>query len=122
MGYLQWCKKQWIYEFLKNHSLNVWWCQLKSNLENVKWNLRTYRATECIFRASGGSNFENFTTQHQPWWHLWGFNICISLPKKNSGYVTANKKPKQFFLKIGKISLAVLRKFDTVVVSTKSIS
>ena len=42
--------------------------------------------------------------------------------QKNSGYVTANKKSKQFFLKIGKISLAVLRKFDTVVVSTKSIS
>ena len=53
------------------------------NLENVlQRNLKTGRARECIFRASGGTNFENFSAQHQPWWCLHGFDVCTSLPKK----------------------------------------
>ena len=54
-----------------------------SNLENVlQRNLRNDRAGECIFRASGGTNFENFSAQCQPWWWLCGFNICTGLPQK----------------------------------------
>ena len=60
-----------------------------SNLENVlQGNLRIDRAKECIFGASEGTNFENFSTQSQPWWPLHGFNVCTGLPKKNSGFVT----------------------------------
>ena len=48
-------------------------------------------AKECIFRVSGGTYFENFSALRQPWWRLRGFDMCTSLPKKNSGYVTANR-------------------------------
>ena len=74
----------WIYKFLKNHpqtreSGNV----DLSNLENVlQRNLRTSRAGECIFRASGGTNFKNLPTGHQPWWCPQGFDVCKCLPKK----------------------------------------
>ena len=40
------------------------------------------RAKECIFRVSGGTNFENFSSQHQPWWCFNGFDVCTCLPKK----------------------------------------
>ena len=54
-----------------------------SNLKNVlQRNLRTDRAGEGIFRASGGTNFENFPAQQQPWWRFCGFSVCTSLPKK----------------------------------------
>ena len=55
-----------------------------SNLENVyKKNLKTGRASECIFRASGGTDFENFLTQRQ----LWVPGMYQSA-QKISGYVT----------------------------------
>ena len=61
----------WIYEFFKNHlrrrlSRNV----NLSNLENVlQRNLKTDMARDCIFRASGGTNFENLPHwRYQPWW------------------------------------------------------
>ena len=54
-----------------------------SNLENVlQKNLRTGKPRECIFRASGGTNFENLPILHQPWWRFGWFLICTSLPKK----------------------------------------
>ena len=54
-----------------------------SNLENVlQGNLRKDRAREYIFKASGGTHFENFSTPRQSWWHLQGFHVCTSLPKK----------------------------------------
>ena len=60
-----------------------------SNLGNVlQRDLRTDRARESIFRVSGGTNFENLSTWGQPWWCLSGFDVCISLPQKNSGCVT----------------------------------
>ena len=63
-----------------------------SNLENVlQRNLRTDRAGECIYRASGGTNFQNFSTQCQTWWHVGGIDVCTGLLKKNSGYVTVYK-------------------------------
>lgn len=38
-----------------------------SNLENVlQRNLRADRARECVFRVSGGTNFEKFSPQRQP--------------------------------------------------------
>ena len=67
-----------------------------SNMENVlQRNLRSDRARECIFRASGGTNFENFTAQCQPWCHLPGFNVCTALPKKTLDTSMQIKKPKQ---------------------------
>ena len=43
----------------------------KRNLENVvQRSLRTDRARECIFTVCEGTNFENFSTHHQPWWRL----------------------------------------------------
>ena len=36
--------------------------------------LRTDRATECVFRASGSTLFKNFPTLRQPWWCLYQFN------------------------------------------------
>ena len=52
------------------------------NLGNVLQNLRTSKATERIFRASGSTNLENLPDLRQPWWHLREFDICIVLPKK----------------------------------------
>ena len=54
-----------------------------SNMENIlRRNLRMDRARECIFRESGGTRFEKFSTQRQPWWCPHGFDVCTSLPKK----------------------------------------
>ena len=54
-----------------------------NNLESVlQRNPRTDRAGECIFRASGGTNFENFPAQRQLWWCLRGFDVYTGLPKK----------------------------------------
>ena len=49
----------WLYEFFKNHIQRIVFRIVNlSNLENVfKRNLRTDRARECIFRASGCINF-----------------------------------------------------------------
>ena len=60
------------------------------NLENVlQRNLRTGTATECNFRASGGTRFKNF---RQPWWQKGGGGTprCNRSAQKNSGYVTDN--------------------------------
>ena len=52
-------------------------------MENIlQRNPRTDRASECIFKLSGGKNFENFSAQHQPRWCLHGFDVCTGLPKK----------------------------------------
>ena len=72
----------WIFFFnhpwkriFRNLSLN--------NLENVlQRNLKTERARECIFSVFGGTNFENFSTQHQQWWCLCGFHVCTGQSKK----------------------------------------
>ena len=68
-----------------------------SNLENVlHGNLRTDRTSECIFRASGGTNFENFSFQRQPWLRFLEFGLYTGLPKKLwirhwiRGYVTGH--------------------------------
>ena len=54
-----------------------------SNLENAcQRNLRTESARECIYRASGGTGFENFSARRQPWWRLCGFDVCTGLRKK----------------------------------------
>ena len=52
--------------------------------------LRTDRATECVFRASRSTLFENFPTLRQPRWCLHHFNECTALPEKNSGHITCN--------------------------------
>ena len=50
--------------FLKIVDEKVFCNESLSNLENVlKRNLRTDRAKVCIFRASGGTNFENLLVQ-----------------------------------------------------------
>ena len=67
-----------IYKFFKKSSTRN-----KNNLEiNLRRNLRTDRARECIFRASECKNFEDFPSRCQPWWHLCGFDVCNGLPKK----------------------------------------
>ena len=43
---------------------------------------KTNRVRECIFKASGGTNFEKFTTRRQPLWGLHGFNVGTGLPEK----------------------------------------
>ena len=54
-----------------------------TNLENVfQRNLRTGKARECIFRASGGTNFENLPVRRRPWRCLLGFDVYTGLPKK----------------------------------------
>ena len=51
-----------------------------SNLENVlQRNLRTDRARQCIFTASGGAIFFGSA---QTRWNLGGFDVCTSLSKK----------------------------------------
>ena len=81
----------WIYEFFKNQPQRRVFRNVRlSNLENVlQRNLRTGKARECILRVSGGTNFENFSAQRQPWQHLRGFNVYRSA-QKNSGYVTGS--------------------------------
>ena len=60
-------------------------------MENVlQRNLRTDRARKCIFRVSGGTNFENFSSRRQPWRRLHGFDVCTGLPKRTSRYVVDN--------------------------------
>ena len=80
--------------FLKDHPRKRVCCNISlSYLQNVfQRNLRTDRATKCIFRVSGGTNFEYFYTLLQPWWCLRGFNMCTGLPTKNSGCITAWNK------------------------------
>ena len=58
-----------IYEFFKNRALSrVFYHVNVSNLENaLQGNLRTGRVRECIFKASGGTDFENFLAQWQAW-------------------------------------------------------
>ena len=52
-------------------------------LENVlQRNLRTDCARECIFRASGGTNFESFPSDYQPWLCPFEFDVCGSLLKE----------------------------------------
>ena len=73
----------WIYEFFKHHPLRVFCNVNLSNLENVlQRNLMTEHGRECIFRASGGTNFRKFITRSQPWWRLYEFEVCTGLPKK----------------------------------------
>ena len=74
----------WIYQFLQNYPRRTVYCNINlSNLENVlQRNLRTESTRKCIFRASGGTNFGNFSTLHQPWLHLCGFRACTGLPPK----------------------------------------
>ena len=69
----------------KNHQCKRVFCNVSlSDLENVlQRNLRTDRAKECIFRVSGGTNFENLSTRCQPFWCLCGFNVCTCQPKRN---------------------------------------
>ena len=80
-----------IYEFFKKiiYRKGVFQNVSLSNLENVlQRDLRTGRARESIFRVSGGTDFENISAWGQPWWCLSWFDVCISLPQKNSGCVT----------------------------------
>ena len=52
-----------------------------SNLGNVlQRNLKTDRGRESIFIWR--HKFINFSTKHQPWWCLCGFDVCTGLPKK----------------------------------------
>ena len=54
--------------FLKNHPQRVLHFVNLSNLGNaLQRNLKTHSAWECIFRASGGTNFKNLPT----WCQLW---------------------------------------------------
>ena len=78
---------------LKNHPQGRVFCNVNlSNLENIlQKNLRTGRARECIFRASGGTNLENLSHRHQPWWHLCGFDVCIGLPQKTMDMFTEDQ-------------------------------
>ena len=57
-----------MYEFFINHPRREVFRNVNlSNLENVlQRHLKTDRAGQCIFRASGGTNFETFFTQRQP--------------------------------------------------------
>ena len=51
-----------------------------SNLGNVlQRNLKTQAGSPFL---SGGTNFINFSTKHQPWWCLCVFDVCTGLPKK----------------------------------------
>ena len=51
--------------FLKNRPRREVFCNVNfSNLENILQ--RTDMAGECNFRACGGTNFGNFSTQRQP--------------------------------------------------------
>ena len=74
----------WIYAFFKNHPRRGVFRNVNlSNLENVlQKNRRTDLAEECIFRASGGTNFENFCDLRQPWCRPLEFDVCTGLPKK----------------------------------------
>ena len=75
----------WIYEFFKRHPERGVFCYVNlSNLENVlERNLRTDKTGEYIFWASGGTNFEKFSAQCQPWWRICEFHVCTGLPKKS---------------------------------------
>ena len=66
-----------MYEFFKNHPRRgVLRNGNLSNLENVlQRNVRTDRAGDCIFKASGGTDFEHFSAKCQPLWRLRGFDV-----------------------------------------------
>ena len=72
------------YTFFLNHPWNRDFPNVSLvNLEKVlQGNLGTDRARECNFRVSESTQFENFTSRHQPWWSLGGFDVCICLFKK----------------------------------------
>ena len=54
-----------------------------SNLENnLQRNLRRDRDRECIFRASGGTNFENFSTSNDHGGAFMGSMFVPVCPKK----------------------------------------
>ena len=57
----------WIYKSFKNHLWRGVFRNVNlSNLENVlQRNLRTGKAEDCILKASGGTDFEKFSTQQQ---------------------------------------------------------
>ena len=83
------------HRFIAIHILlmNIWilWkssMMNKNNLENnLERNLTTDWASECNFRASEGTNFENYSNRYQLWWHLCGFDVCTPLPKKVLDYL-----------------------------------
>ena len=79
----------WIYEFFKNHPQRGVFHNINlSNLEDaLQRNIYTGRVRMCIFRACGGTNFENCPVQQQPWRRLNGFDVRTGLTKKSSGYV-----------------------------------
>ena len=62
-----------------NHPRKRVFCNVSlSNLENLSQrNLRTKWAGECIFRVSGGTNFENFSARRQSQWRL---RVSMCLP------------------------------------------
>ena len=73
----------WNYEILKNHPRKrVFRNKSLDNLENVlQRNLRTDRASECIFRVSEGTNFENFSTRRQTCSHLPKKTLSLMVPR-----------------------------------------
>ena len=84
-----------IYEFFKNHPRRGVFRNVNlSNLENVlQKNRRTDLAEECIFRASGGTNFENFCDLRQPWCRPLELDVCTGLPKKTLDTSLSTNKP-----------------------------
>ena len=56
-----------------------------SNLKNVlQRNPRTYKVRECIFRTTGGTNFENFSAWSQTVASLWVWCMYRSAQKNSS--------------------------------------
>ena len=73
----------WTYEFFKNQAHRVFHNVNLSYSENIlQTNLRTDRAGEFIFKASGGTNIESFFVHFQPCLCLCGFDVCTGLPRK----------------------------------------
>lgn len=73
-----------ICEFLKNRRVS-WNVNLSNGEKVLHRNLRIDWASECIFTAFEGANFETLSTWHQPWWCLCFFSVLTRLHKKNSG-------------------------------------
>ena len=75
----------WIYGFFKNHPWRrVFHTTNLNNLENIlQRSLRTDRAREKLFRASGSTNLENLLSDADHGGTFVGLMyICIGLPKK----------------------------------------
>ena len=66
-------------------------------------NRRTNRDREYIFKASGNTNFEKFSTWCQPWCHLCGFNECTNLPQKACDKSLKEETAVQIFRQIGEM-------------------